>query len=173
VTDHDSLDPSTAPPAWRRWIENPIYMLVLAALALVVGIVLSRNTTRSAAERAALPPRADCVRFPGACADGVPTAPPAELAALHTEVAAADSAWRTTLARESRSGVFPDKGLTAMRDALVATESAVRDARALLQEAEQQQNADARALALDALREAYESKRALLTRATRLLEEAI
>jgi hypothetical protein len=148
-------------------------MLVLAAIALTVGIVLSRNTTRSAAERATLPPPADCRRFPGACAEGVPSAPPAELAALHAEVANADSAWRSTLARESRSGVFPDKGLTAMRDALVATESAVRDARALLHEAEQTQNADARTLALETLREAYENKYALLTRATRLLEEAI
>lgn len=148
-------------------------MLVLAGLALAVGIVLSRNTTRSAAERAALPPRADCRLYPGACAEGVPSAPPGELAALHASVASADSLWRTTLARESRSGVFPDKGLTAMRDALVATESAIRDARALLHDAERTQHAESRALALEALRSAYDNKLALLTRATRLLEEAI
>lgn len=151
-------------------------MLVLAVISLAVGVWLSRNTSRTAAERAELPPPADCRRFPGACAEGVPDTPPAELAGLAANVRAADAAWRTTLERERRTGAFPEKGLTDLRDALAVTASAVRDARALVYEAEQAGAAtsdEARDDALDALRSAYDAQLSLLQRATRLLEEAI
>ncbi len=170
MTDPSSQSDQTS-PAWRRALENPLYMLVLAVVALAAGVTMSRNTSRAAAARAELPPRADCVRFPGACTEGLPVAPPPELAALHAEVAALDSAWRIVLEGNRRTGVFPDKALTAMRDALVASESARLDARALLAEAEAQP--DAREMALEALREAYEQKRALLARAVRLFEGAV
>jgi hypothetical protein len=173
VTDPFAPESDAAQPAWRRWIENPKYMLVLAVVALAAGIWMSRNTSRNAAARAELPPPADCRRFPGACAKDLPGAPPVEVVALHAEVATADSAWRATLERERRSGVFPDKGLTAMRDALVATESSILDARSLVHEAEQLGDADARTRALESLTVAYENKRELLLRARRLLEEAI
>ena len=136
----DPFDPAPAAdaPLWQRWLSRPILVLLLAVVSLSAGIWMASNTTREAAERAALPPRADCLRFPGACDQGVPTSPPPELQALAGAVDAADVAWRTTLERERRSGVFPDKGLTAMREALATTDAAVRDARALLQEAEAQ-----------------------------------
>lgn len=148
-------------------------MVVLAVAALAVGITLARNATRTAAERAELPPPSDCLRFPGACEEGVPQSPPPELAELHAQVASADSAWRATLERESRSGVFPEKGLADMRDALVATESAVRDARAFVHETRSSSDAELRTFALGVMRTAYENKLALLTRARLLIEGAI
>jgi hypothetical protein len=169
-------------------------MIPLAVVALAVGVWLSRNSMRSAEQEALLPPRADCRRFPGACAEGVPDAPPAELAALHAQVVAADSAWRAMLERNARTGVFPEKGLAAMREALAVTESAIGDARFLVARASSSasggeagaDNTDAasgstdvsaappisREAALEVLRTAYEQKLALLTRATRLLEDA-
>jgi hypothetical protein len=172
---NDPFDPAPAPgaPLWQRWLRQPLVMLVLAVVSLAAGIWMSRNTSREAAERADLPPRADCVRFPGACAEGVPTEPPAELAALATEVTAAERDWNATLERERRSGVFPEKGLTDMRKALATTDAAVRDAHALLQEADASGNSTARVLALEALRDALDAKRSLLQRATRLLEQAV
>ena len=145
-------------------------MLVLAVLALAVGIWLARNTTRSAAARAELPPPADCRRFPGACTEGLVATPPAELAALHAQVAQADTVWREVLERNRRTGVFPDKALTAMRESLIATESAILDAHSLLADARATDDAS---LTLEVLREAYEQKLALLTRAIRLFEGAV
>ncbi len=146
-------------------------MLVLAALALAAGIYMASNTTREAEERALLPARPDCVRFPGACEENVPSEPPPELQTLHADVERVEAQWRVTLEQNRRTGVFPDKALTAMRDALVATQSAIADAQFLLAEAEG--NADERAIALEVLREAYEQKLALLTRAVRLFEGAV
>ncbi len=166
-------------------------MLVLAALALGAGIYMASNTTRAAEERALLPARPDCVRFPGACEKNVPSEPPPELQALHADVERVEAQWRVTLEQNRRTGVFPDKALTAMRDALVATQSAIADARFLLEEAEgkvggnaqrgenesspanMQSNADERSIALEVLRDAYEQKLALLTRAVRLFEGAV
>lgn len=148
-------------------------MVVLAVISLSVGIWLSRNASRTAAARAELPPPADCRRFPGACAEGVPETPPAELADLAAEVRAADATWRATLERERRSGAFPEKGLTDLRDALAVTASAVADAHALVYEAEQAGNDAERQQALDAARSAYDAQLSLLRRATRLLEEAV
>lgn len=166
-------------------------MLVLAVVALAVGIWLSRNTTRAAAERAELPARADCRRFPGACTEGLNTTPPPSVLSLHEQVASAELVWRDVLERNRRTGVFPDKGVTAMRESLAATQSAILDAYALLAEsraagsesaavatvatpaADAQPAESGEALALDVLREAYEQKLALLTRAIRLFEGAV
>lgn len=166
-------------------------MLVLAVLALGAGIYMASNTTRAAEERALLPARADCRRFPGACEENISDTPPVELQALHADVERVEAQWRITLEQNRRTGVFPDKALTAMRDALVATESAIADARFLLAEAEakavdkQAGNSSENVLgsndggvmtretALEILSEAYQQKLALLTRAVRLFEGAV
>ncbi len=157
----------------RRWLNHPVPLALLAVAALAAGILLSRNAARSAAERAEQPPRVDCVRFPGACAPDVPTAAPVELAELSARVADADAMWQTLLERERRAGIFPAKGLTAMQDALATTDAAVRDAHALLADAERSNDPEVRAAALEALREAWDAKHALLARAVRLLEETL
>lgn len=173
-TDHDPFDPplDASAPLWQRVIKRPIVVLALAAVAFAVGVWLSGNASRAEAAREALPPRVDCVRFPGACGSDS-LAPPPELAALAAEVDAADVTWRETLERERRTGVFPEKGLVATREALAITVAAVRDARTLLASAETAGDAEARAEALDALRSAYDARRALLKRATRLVEQAV
>ncbi len=173
-SEHDPFDPSTDPsaPAWQRWMRQPALLLVLAAVALTVGVWMSGNASRGEAEREALPPRADCRAFPGACAAEGPTAPPPELAALAAEVETANATWQQTLERERRTGVFPEKGLVDLRDALGNTDAAIRDAAVLFAAAAATGEEDARREALDALRGAYDAKRALLERATRLLEQA-
>ncbi len=155
-------------------------MLVLAVLALGAGIYMASNTTRAAEERALLPARADCRRFPGACEENVSATPPVELQTLHADVERVEAQWRITLEQNRRTGVFPDKALTDMRDALIATESAIADARFLLAESEDEvgsgdanAGSDERATMLQVLREAYEQKLALLTRAVRLFEGAV
>jgi hypothetical protein len=161
----DPIEDFTAP---RRRFDLPA-VIALAVVALAAGLILSRNATRSAAERAEAPPRPDCVRFPGACDETVPDEPPPGLATRAAEVAFAEARWREAFAAGRRTGVIPDKALTALREALGTTESAVRDARALVHASTTKADSFATGGALEI---AYDNRLALLTRATRLLEDA-
>jgi hypothetical protein len=170
VTDSpDHLEDFTAP---RRRFDLPA-VIALAVVALAAGIIMSRNTSRSATERAEAPPRPDCVRFPGACIPGLAVDAPSELVPLAEAVRVANDQWAVALERGRKLGVFPEKALADLRTALGTTSAAVLDAKALLHAADSA-GADerTRAEAVQALRMAYEHRFALLSRATRQVEGA-
>jgi len=165
----DPIEDFTAP---RRRFDLPA-VVALAVIALAAGIIMSRNTSRSAAERADAPPRPDCVRFPGACISGLSVDAPSELVPLAEAMRVANDQWTLALARGRKLGVFPEKALADLRTALGTTSAAVLDAKALLQAADSA-GADeiTRAEAVQGLRIAYEHRFALLARATRQVEGA-
>jgi hypothetical protein len=170
VTDSpDHLEDFTAP---RRRFDLPA-VIALAVVALAAGIIMSRNTSRTATERAEAPPRPDCVRFPGACIPGLAVDAPSELVPLAEAVRVANDQWAVALERGRKLGVFPEKALADLRTALGTTSAAVLDAKALLHAADSA-GADerTRAEAVQALRIAYEHRFALLSRATRQVEGA-
>ena len=151
----------------RRRFDLPA-VVALAVVALAAGLIMSRNATRGAAERAERPPRPDCVRFPGACDASVPSEPPPGFATRAAELAFAESRWQTAFAESRRSGAIPDKALTALREALGTTDAALRDARALVHASVTKEDS---LVAGEALDDAYDNRMALLGRASRLLED--
>lgn len=165
----DPIEDFTAP---RRRFDLPA-VIALAVVALAAGIIMSRNTSRSAAERAEAPPRPDCVRFPGACIEGLAVDAPTELVPLAEAVRVANDQWAVALERGRKLGVFPEKALADLRTALGTTSAAVLDAKALLHAADSA-GVDERTRfeAVQALRIAYEHRLALLVRATRQVEGA-
>lgn len=155
------------PTAPRRRYDLP-GVIALAIVAVTAGLILSRNATREAAERAEAPPRPDCVRFPGACDATVAAEPPPGFAARAGELAFAETRWNETLATGRRTGAIPDKALTALRDGLGTTAAALRDARALLQAAATRADSFAAGGALEV---AYEHRLALLAQGMRAFED--
>lgn len=166
----DSPPPVEDFTAPRRRFDLPA-VIALAVIALAAGIIMSRNTSRSAAERAEAPPRPDCVRFPGACRDGLAVDTPSELVPLAEAMRVAANNWTVALERGRRLGVFPEKALADLRTALGTTSAAVLDAKALLYDVQTADSAT-RDEAVQALRMAYEHRLALLARATRQVEGA-
>jgi hypothetical protein len=154
----------TAP---RRRYDLPA-VIALAVVAVTAGLILSRNATREAAERADAPPRADCVRFPGACDPTVPDEPALGFATQASLLAFEEARWAEALAAGRRTGAIPDKALTALREGLGTTAAALRDARALMHAAKVGTDTVAAGEALDA---AYANRLALLAQARRAFED--
>jgi hypothetical protein len=160
LSSEDELSP-------RRRYDLP-GVIALAVVAVIAGLILSRNATREAAARADAPPRPDCVRFPGACDATVSREPPPGFAARAGALAFAEARWADAFAAGRRTGAIPDKALTALRQGLGTTGAALLDARALLQAAATRADSFA---AGDALERAYEHRLALLGHALRSFED--
>lgn len=160
------LDPEALIAPRRRYDLPGI--IALAVVAVTAGLILSRNATREATERADAPPRPDCVRFPGACDASLDPEPPPGFAARASTLAFAEARWAETLASGRRTGAIPDKALTALRDGLGASAAALRDARALMQAAATRADSFAAGSALEV---AYEHRLALLAQGMRAFED--
>lgn len=157
---------------------------MLAVAALAVGIVLSRSATERSVAHANDPLPSDCQRFPGACAPGLSTLPPAELTPLAMAVEVAETAWTLTEEAERSAPIFPEKSRTALLGAVRDSRDAVLDALAMVagldtttpQRAGTLVPADslsAGILRRELLRDAYLARQALLSRATLMVTRRV
>lgn len=181
--------PSSPPPTpddsrRRRWYESTPFIGVLAVAALAVGIVLSRSATQRSVAHANDPLPRDCQRFPGACAPGRSTLPPAELTPLAMAVEVAEAAWTLTEESERSAPIFPEKSRTALLGAVRDSRDAVLDALAMVAglDTTTPQRAgtlvpvdslSAGILRREVLRDAYLARQQLLSRATRMVTRRV